>query len=481
MNQVTQFILPQAVISNGEFTGNPWQNPDNLLLIDNDVANSQVGQVASDVVLGNYNLNIPSNATILGIELTIFAYRGAQTSPVISLTPYALDDTDGSNHLYAYDVPLTDLTPDLATYVLGSPTYLFDTTWTPDQINNFKLQLLTNGAVYVDSALVKVYYSVPDAPTPPDPDNDFAADGNAPIQAQPFILALDMEPGDRYGYLESFNYVTGDPIVYADLGSAGGFIDLTFDPGLDPVTGNGNFEENLRTASWAVQPNGQVKLDFGASLDGRGLDNKTPYGPDASLRSGHNAGAKVIISNNAPFMSRFLRVQQLGYVFNGPVEIDNQGTKIDKAVVKLNFTGSGVTASTDGEGNITIEIDGFSGTVTVNGVQTLTNKRITKRFVSITEVAAPAIDTDNVDIASIVALSQNITSMTTNLTGTPVAGDYLMVQITDDGTPRTIAWGSKFQSTTGAVLPVTTVTSTLLRVGFQWNAVASKWDCIAVD
>lgn len=110
---------------------------------------------------------------------------------------------------------------------------------------------------------------------------------------------------------------------------------------------------------------------------------------------------------------------------------------------------------------------------------TLTNKRVTRRFVAVTQAAAPAINTDNIDIASITALAQAITSFTTNLTGTPVAGDYLIIQITDNGTARAITWGAKFTSTT-VTLPTTTVISTLLRVGFQWNAVTSIWNCIAV-
>jgi len=88
-------------------------------------------------------------------------------------------------------------------------------------------------------------------------------------------------------------------------------------------------------------------------------------------------------------------------------------------------------------------------------------------------------NTDNADIAQITALAQAITNMTTNLTGTPVAGDYLMVQITDNGTARAITWSTGFASTTVA-LPTTTVISTMLRVGFQRNNANTVWDCIAV-
>lgn len=113
---------------------------------------------------------------------------------------------------------------------------------------------------------------------------------------------------------------------------------------------------------------------------------------------------------------------------------------------------------------------------TISSTSTLTNKRITRRLVSVTQSATPAINTDNMDIASITGLAQAITSMTSSLTGTPVAGDYLMIQIMDNGTARAITWGASFASTT-VTLPTTTVISTLLRIGFQWSG--SVWQCIA--
>lgn len=116
---------------------------------------------------------------------------------------------------------------------------------------------------------------------------------------------------------------------------------------------------------------------------------------------------------------------------------------------------------------------------TLTGTQTLTNKRITRRFVTTTQSATPAINTDNTDIASITGLAQAITSFTTNLTGTPNAGDYLQFQITDNGTARAIAWGAKFAGT-NVSLPSTTVISTILRVGVQWDTVSAVWQCIAV-
>lgn len=115
----------------------------------------------------------------------------------------------------------------------------------------------------------------------------------------------------------------------------------------------------------------------------------------------------------------------------------------------------------------------------IAATQTLTNKRITKRDVTTTQSATPTINTDNTDCAHITGLAQAITSMTTNLSGTPVAGDVLRIDITDNGTARAITWGASFEASTVA-LPTTTVISTRLDIGFVWNEVTTKWRCVAV-
>lgn len=102
-----------------------------------------------------------------------------------------------------------------------------------------------------------------------------------------------------------------------------------------------------------------------------------------------------------------------------------------------------------------------------------------RRVVTVTQTATPTINTDNTDIASITGLAQAITSMTTNLSGTPAAGDALIIEITDNGTARAITWGSSFESSGYIALPTTTVLSTKLTTGFFWNAATSKWRCSA--
>jgi hypothetical protein len=109
--------------------------------------------------------------------------------------------------------------------------------------------------------------------------------------------------------------------------------------------------------------------------------------------------------------------------------------------------------------------------------QTLTNKRVTPRVSTTTSSATPTINTDNVDMYGLTALAVNITSFTTNLTGTPTDGQKLLIYIVGTAA-RTIAWGASFEAST-VPLPTTTVTTNRLDVGFIWNAATSKWRCVA--
>lgn len=113
--------------------------------------------------------------------------------------------------------------------------------------------------------------------------------------------------------------------------------------------------------------------------------------------------------------------------------------------------------------------------------QTLTNKRNTKRALSTSGPGAtPTLNTDTYDVAHFTAVAANITSMTTNLSGTPVQGEQLRIDFTDDGTARTIAWGASFEDG-GVALPLTTVISTRLDAILYWNTVTSKWRCMATS
>jgi len=114
-------------------------------------------------------------------------------------------------------------------------------------------------------------------------------------------------------------------------------------------------------------------------------------------------------------------------------------------------------------------------TVSSTSTTTFTNKRITARVDSTTSSATPTINTDNIDTYKLTAQAVDITSFTTNLSGTPTDDQILHIIIKGTGA-RTISWGSSFEASTVA-LPTTTVSTDRLDVYFVWNTFTSKWRC----
>lgn len=144
---------------------------------------------------------------------------------------------------------------------------------------------------------------------------------------------------------------------------------------------------------------------------------------------------------------------------------------IDLISAAQNLTNKSINGNTVPTGTDTVAL--------LAATQTLTNKRITKRSLLLSAGSAtPAINTDLYDVVHITAQSAAITSFTSGLTGTPIEGDKLDIDITDNGTAQAITWGTSFESGS-ATLPTTTVISTRLDVSFVWNVVTSKWRCVA--
>jgi len=103
------------------------------------------------------------------------------------------------------------------------------------------------------------------------------------------------------------------------------------------------------------------------------------------------------------------------------------------------------------------------------------------RIDSTASSATPTINTDLSDEFDISALATNITSMTTNLSGSPVNGQKMIIRIKDDGNARTIAWGASFTAISNAPLLTSTVAGKTHYTGFIYDSTAAKWVCVAVD
>jgi hypothetical protein len=137
--------------------------------------------------------------------------------------------------------------------------------------------------------------------------------------------------------------------------------------------------------------------------------------------------------------------------------------------VAATFPNSYLANSSVTVGNTVISLGGTANTVT--------NLRVTPRVSTTTSSATPTINTDTTDIFGLTAQAVDITSFTTNLSGTPTNGQKLQIYIVGTAA-RAITWGASFESST-VTLPSTTVSTNRLDVGFVWNAVTSKWRCVA--
>jgi hypothetical protein len=102
----------------------------------------------------------------------------------------------------------------------------------------------------------------------------------------------------------------------------------------------------------------------------------------------------------------------------------------------------------------------------------------TPRVGSAASSATPTIDTDAVDVYRLTAQAVDVTSFSTNLSGTPAHDQALLIEITGTAA-RALAWGASFESSTIA-LPTTTVGVAMLQVAFMWNSATNKWRCIGI-
>lgn len=97
--------------------------------------------------------------------------------------------------------------------------------------------------------------------------------------------------------------------------------------------------------------------------------------------------------------------------------------------------------------------------------------------ITVSQSASITLPLDSGDYFKVVGLAQGATI---SVSGTPI-NLFLILKITDNGTARTLAWSTSFESSGTKTLPTTTVDGVMLTVGFIWNDVTSKWTCIGVS
>lgn len=141
--------------------------------------------------------------------------------------------------------------------------------------------------------------------------------------------------------------------------------------------------------------------------------------------------------------------------------------------------GTGLSGTSyNGSSAVTVAID--STVATLSDTQTLTNKRVTPRVVSITDAATITPTGDSADQYVVTALAQTATIAAPS--GTPTDGQKLVIRIEDNGTGRALTWttSSGAYRAVGVTLPTTTVASKVVYIGCIYNSQDTFWDVIAV-
>jgi len=234
------------------------------------------------------------------------------------------------------------------------------------------------------------------------------------------------------------------------------------------------------TSSGALVNGIKIKNSATATSTGAGIAFATTTSTAVSsqihsLRDGSGNNDLVFSNNLSSSLTEVMRITSAGalkLVSGGVIDFAS-------ANVVLTHT-SGVLTMGTGTLKITTPTNTTTSVVTIDGTQTLTNKRINPRVVSAasyTTDTGTSLDVSTTDLFVITAQAGALKF--NNPSGTPVQGQKLMIRIKDDGTARALTYDTQFRAL-GNALPSTTVLSKTLYLGFIYNSTDTKWDLVAV-
>jgi len=150
--------------------------------------------------------------------------------------------------------------------------------------------------------------------------------------------------------------------------------------------------------------------------------------------------------------------------------IDTSTTKYPTVnLLKTGLDAKAATAQTFYIGTTQVAINRSSAQLTLADI------RLTPRIVTTTDDATAVIDVDVTDQYQLTAVA-NATEFST--TGTPTAGQRLLIRVKDAGVAKALTYNAVFRAV-GITLPTTTTANKTTYIGCIYNATDSKFDCVA--
>lgn len=123
--------------------------------------------------------------------------------------------------------------------------------------------------------------------------------------------------------------------------------------------------------------------------------------------------------------------------------------------------------------------NGTTGKIIQDGGQTIAEVIAAARVPNVQTVASNATVTPTFSNDEVVITAQAAGLTLANPSGTPVDGWGIVIRIKDNGTARSIAYGTQYRAI-GVTLPTTTVISKVLYLAGIWNATETTFDILAV-
>jgi hypothetical protein len=235
--------------------------------------------------------------------------------------------------------------------------------------------------------------------------------------------------------------------------------------------------ENMSGASWRPPETTVGSLPSASSNTGK-VYVVTDGTSASDCTTGSGATRALCVSNGAAWTA-------LGGAGGSGDFSSNTSTSVDGELVLFSGTGGKTGKRATGSGLVKAT-SGVYGTVTApsgtvvgdTDTQTLTNKALTRRVVSVSDATSFTPNADTTDVMT-QANTQAAGTLTANApTGTPVNGQTLELRIRSTN-QQTWSWNSAYVSTTGWPLPTKTAGGSLYdRYFLEYNSTSSKWELV---